>query len=241
MTEKITGIVLDMVRHNDSTNIVTLYTRSRGRVAFLSSASGGKAGKLRKARLMPLSVVEASITFHENRDIQRLGQFSLSEVWKTLYFDPYKSAVVLFITDFLNRYFRNASPDELAFDFIIRAFRELDCDRTDVGNFHISFLINFLRYAGIFPDLSSYEPGDYLDMRGGVTVDMRPSHDNYLSAADTMALMKLSRINFRNSRKFRMTGENRGEVLGKLLKYYAMFYPGIDNIKSLDVLSEVFS
>ncbi|MDE6682692.1 MAG: recombination protein O N-terminal domain-containing protein, partial [Muribaculaceae bacterium] len=49
--ERVTGIVTDIVRHNDRHNIVTLFRRSRGRVSFLSPAGSGKAGRARNARL----------------------------------------------------------------------------------------------------------------------------------------------------------------------------------------------
>lgn len=240
MTEQFIGIVTDIVRHNDSNDIVTLYTRTRGRICFVSPVSTGKSGRLRKARIRPLSVIEGTANFRENKDIQRLGKISLAEVWHDIYFDPYKSAVALFLTDFLNRYFRNASPDEPAFDFLLNSLRILDSGMADTGNFHITFLINFFPYAGISPDMSSFKAGDYFDLQGGSTIDHRPSHSNYLSASDTIFLRKLLRINFSNSRFFKFSRKDRGEILAKLLKYYSIFFPGVENIRSLDVLMELF-
>lgn len=90
MTEKITAIVIDITRHNDKLNIVTLFTRSRGRISFLSPAGSGKMGRLRHSRLQPLAAIEADINFRQTAELQRLGTFALYTVWNNLYFDPVK-------------------------------------------------------------------------------------------------------------------------------------------------------
>ena len=118
MTEKITGLVLDITRHSDRLSIVTLYTRSRGRLSFLSPVGSGKAGRLRQARLQPLAVIEADINFKATSELQRLGTFALHEVWSDLYFDPVKRLIALFLAEFLNRLMRATMPDELMWDYI---------------------------------------------------------------------------------------------------------------------------
>ncbi len=113
MTEKITGIVLDITRHSDRLSIVTLYTRSRGRLSFLSPTGSGKAARLRQARLQPLTVIEADINFKPVAELQRLGPFSLYEVRGDIYFDPVKRLIALFLAEFLNRLLRATMPDEV--------------------------------------------------------------------------------------------------------------------------------
>ncbi|MDE5869221.1 MAG: DNA repair protein RecO, partial [Muribaculaceae bacterium] len=157
--ERITGIVTDIVKHNDRHNIVRLFTRSRGMVSFLSPVGSGKSGKARNARMQLLSVVESDVNFRDTRSLQSLGAITLHKVWRDLYFNPVKSAIVMFISEFLTRYLRDASPEPLLWDYIVASIENLDTRKHGVGNFHISFLLSFLQFAGISPDMSDYETG----------------------------------------------------------------------------------
>lgn len=239
--EKITGIVTDIVRHNDRHNIVTLFTRSRGRVSFLSAAGTGKSARARNARLQLLSVVESDVNFRENRNLQSLGTISLKTVWKDLYFNPMKGAIVMFLSEFLNHYLRDASPEPLLWDYIYYALANLDTRRKGCANFHLSFLIGLLHFAGISPDITELEEGDYFDMHAGMVVADRPLHKNFLYPSETALLPLLLRMNIANDRYFRFKSGERRELLGKILQYYSVHYPGMTNLKSPEILAEVFN
>lgn len=239
--ERITGIVTDIVRHNDRHNIVTLFTRSRGRISFLSSASQGKAGRARNARLQLLAIVESDVNFKESKTLQTLASISTPVIWRDIYFNPVKSAMVMFISEFLNRYLRDASPEPLLWDYVVHTMSILDSRRGPCSNFHISFLVGFLQFAGITPDTHDYEAGDIFDMQGGQMVAYRPAHSNFLPPDETSFLPKLLRMNFDNDRCFRFRVGERRIILSKLLQYYAVHFPGMANLRSPEILAEVFS
>ncbi|MDE6077785.1 MAG: recombination protein O N-terminal domain-containing protein [Muribaculaceae bacterium] len=241
MTEKITGIILDITRHSDRLSIVTLFTRTRGRISFLSPAGTGKAGRLRQARLQPLAVIEADINFKTTSELQRLGNFSLHEIWNEIYFDPMKRLVALFLADFLNRLLRASMPDELMWDYIRDSLRLLDRMTTGVADFHIAFLSSLLTFAGIQPDGRDYRQGCVFDMQAGVFTSRVPSHSDYLYGEEARFAALLSRINFTNVRALRLNGRLRSEILDKLLRYYAIHFPGASNLRSLDVIHDILS
>ena len=239
--EKITGIVTDVIRYNDRHNIVTLFTRSRGRISFLSSAGGGKSGKIRNSRLQPLSVIEADIKFHENRNLQNLGAVAPACLWKDLYFNPMKGAIVMFLSEFLNRYLRDADPEPQLWDYVLGSLKELEQRKKGLANFHISFLVGFLYFAGISPDIHDYEKGDYFDLVGGRAVAERPMHKSFLYPVEASFLPLLMRMNYSNDRLFRFKAGERRELLRKMLFYYSIHFPGMSTLRSPEVLAEVFS
>lgn len=240
MTEKITGIVLDITRHSDKLSIVTLYTRSRGRLSFLSPVGSGKSARLRQARLQPLAVIDADIKFRNMAELQRLGAFSLNEVWSELYFDPVKRLIALFLAEFLNRLMRATMADVLMWDYICDSLRLLDRMNSGVADFHIAFLSSLLTFAGIQPDGRDYKPGMVFDMQAGVFSDRLPSHSDYLKGEEARFAAILSRINFTNVRALRLNGALRHTILEKLLRYYAIHFPGTANLRSLDVIHDIF-
>lgn len=239
MTEKITGVILDITRHNDRHNVVTLFTRSRGRVAFLSPVGTGKAGRVRNSRLQPLAVIEADIHFRPNGELQKLGQFSLSAVWGDIYFNPIKSMVALFLSEFLNRLLRAAMPDESLYDYIVGSLELFDRISEGVSDFHITFLSSLLPFMGIQPDLGSYRRGRAFDMQNGVFTDTLPLHRDILVGEEARWAMLLGRVNYGNVRALRLTNAGRREILDRLLQYYSIHFPGTGNLRSLEILREL--
>lgn len=241
MNEKIRGIVLDVKKHSDKVSIVTLYTRSRGRLSFVSPLGSGKSGKMRQARLQPLAVIETDINYKPVAELQRLGSFSLYDVWGEIYFDPVKRLVALFLGEFLNRLLRATMPDENTWDYIYNSLRLFDKMHSGVADFHITFLSSLLPFAGIQPDGSEYRNGYFFDMQAGVFTDSRPPHPDFLGGADARLAALLCRVNYATIRALHLNGSNRNEILREILHYYAIHFPGTSGLQSLDIIHDIFS
>lgn len=240
MTEKFQGIVLDVIRHSDRHNIVTLFTRSRGRISFLSPAGGGTKGRMRQSRLMPLAVIEGDMSFRQTSDLQRLGTFSMHRVWGNIYFHPVKQLIALFLSEFLNRLLRATMPDENLWDYIVDSLTLLDNMQHGISDFHIAFLASLLPFMGIQPDGTRYEKGKVLDMQAGQFCSRIPPHKDYLEGNDARLAAIMIRINFSNVKALRLNGDIRHRILVELLHYYGIHYPGMSNLKSLEVIHDMF-
>lgn len=239
--ERIAGIVLDVKKHNDRNNIVTLYTRSRGRMTFVSPVGTGRSAAARYARLLPLSAIETDVNVRAGQELQRLGAVAPLAVWHDIYSNPAKQAIALFLSEFLNRLLRESAPDERMWDFIFNSIRLLDNMEKATANFHLAFLISLMPYSGIFPDTSGYEEGDSFDMRSASFEAFLPAHGDCLTGDEARAVVTLSRMTFYNARLFRLTPPQRTRALRQILKYYSIHYPGTSQLKSLDILTEIFS
>ncbi|MDE6812144.1 MAG: DNA repair protein RecO C-terminal domain-containing protein [Muribaculaceae bacterium] len=240
MITKIHGIVLSVVRHNERNNIVTLYTAERGRMACLSSAAAGKSGRLRNARLQPLALIESNINFRENRDLQFLGAVTAPAPWRDLYFNPAKAPIVIFISEFLRKILQNSEQDRNIWNYILSAIATLDKAAGGIANYHISFLIGLLHFIGIAPDVSDYSEGDLFNMRTSEFTPRHPGHGDVLSPEETALIPLLIKMNFRNMAHFRFNVVQRRRLLRILLNYYAIHLSVSPEMKSLDILSELF-
>lgn len=240
MSEKIRGIVLNVRKYNDRNLIVTLFTRERGRLSFISPAGSGKASNARRARLQPLAEIESEINFKASAELQRLGSVNAGEVWQEIYFNPLKQALTLFISEFLYRLLYAAMPDPKLYDFLIDSLRLLDRLQTGVADFHIPFLVSLLSYSGIQPDLSDYHPGDVFDFASGIYTSPYESKGPALTGEEAKAAAFVSKINFSNMKRLRLTSANRRQILYGLLNYYSYHFPGLGNLKSPEVLREMF-
>ena len=243
MRQKIEGIVLGIVRHNENTDVATLYTREMGRVGVAVPA----AKRMRRggnAPLMPLSVIEGEVSRRQGSDLLRMWRFATVEGWSALRNDPMKVAVGMFVCEFLNRLLREQAPDAPLWRGGVNMLRLLDGEHNPVrvANFHLVLLWQMLYPAGIVPDLSSRRRGEtqWLDMRRGIYVGVRPSHSDVVAPqwADVPPL--LARLTFRNSHRLRLTGDDRYLICEALLHYYAVHLPGLGALKSHHVLRTLF-
>ncbi len=246
MKEHISGIVLGTVKHSDRHNVTSIYTRERGRMAFLSPAGSSKSSRQTAARLQPMSIIEAEANISPTRDLHILSTILPIKVWKTLYYDPFKSSVVLFLSEFLTKLLREAPSEPRLWDFIANSMAILDAtdNRIAAANFHITFLVSLTYMMGVQPDVSEYREGMEFDMKSGTLAfpfSAISPNGIRLDSIKTSFLPTLLRINFANARFFRFSGKERSELLDYILKYYGFHFPGSDNLKSLEIMKEIFS
>lgn len=242
---KITGIVTDVVKHTDRHNVATLFTREQGRMSFITHGGGGKRGASRMAMLMPLSVIGADIRSDATRELQILTNASRLTVWHDIYFNPVKSALAMFLAEFLNAYLRFSDPDPALWDFAADAIYRLDRTKKGAANIHLGFLAGMLPLAGISPDLSDigfYPERDWwFDMREGCLTSLPPLHGDYVRPEFSRLLPLLARMSPRTAPLFRFNAPQRRDLLDGLLKYYAIHCPGLGQLKSPSVLRNIFS
>lgn len=240
MSEKITGIVLNVRKYNDKNSIVTLFTRERGRLVFISPSGSGKASNVRRARLQPLSVVTTDLNFKNGVELQRLGSISSAEIWTDIYFNPSKRALALFISEFLYRLIYATMPDPHLFDFILSSVRLLDRMQTGIADFHIPFLIALLSFSGIQPDVSDIRPGYVFEFQSGTFVPEFEAKTPFIAGTEAEIIPWLLRLNFANMKCLRLNALNRRQILYGLLNYFSFHFPGLVSLKSPEVLREIF-
>lgn len=132
------AIVLSLQPQSDKAHLLHAYTREGGRVNYKVYGLGRKntAGKY-----SPLSIVQLTTDAHSIRTAQ------LTFVPATLVTDPYKRAIVLFISEVLYHVLRHPMTDEPMFDFLTAAIQDLD-QSTEPQNFHLTFLIDLAAKLG---------------------------------------------------------------------------------------------
>lgn len=240
MKEKLTGIILNVRKYNDSNNIVTVYTREKGRLSFISPNGSGKGGNARRARLQPLALIETEATLKSGAELHRLPSVTTPEVWKDIYFHPAKRAQSLFVSEFLYRLLHATMADPSLFDFLVNSLRLLDRLENGVADFHIPFLVSLLSFSGIQPDVSNYKEGYAFDFASGSFVPEFETQGPALKNQEAQGVVFVSRINFSNMKNLRLSSENRRRILYGLLNYYSYHFPGLATLKSPEILREIF-
>lgn len=246
MKEQLSGIILGTVKHSDRHNVTSIFTRERGRMTLLTPAGTSKRSRQTSARLQPLSVVETQVNVSATRDLHIPSAIAPIKVWRTLYSDPLKTSVIMFLSEFLNRLLHDAPPESRLWDFIVNstALFDLTTDSRAIANFHIAFLVGMAQMMGIYPDISNYMEGMEFDMKAGRMVlpfSLQSFRGVRIGPEKSAYIPILLRINFSNARCFRFTGAQRSDLLNEILKYFGCHFPGCDRLKSPEILKEIFS
>ena len=88
MFEKIQGVVLNTIRYSDKHNIVHIYTRQRGLMAFAVPQGKTAGARQRNALLMPLSLIDCEARIMPGRDLSTLRELRRNAPLSQVYADP---------------------------------------------------------------------------------------------------------------------------------------------------------
>ncbi len=101
MFEKIQGVVLNTIRYSDKHNIVHIYTRQRGLMAFAVPQGKTAGARQRNALLMPLSLIDCEARIMPGRDLSTLRELRRNAPLSQVYADPVKSAIAMYMSELL--------------------------------------------------------------------------------------------------------------------------------------------
>lgn len=240
MLHKTQAVVLSINKYNDRFSIVNLFTRDFGRVAYLLPRSSSKQSKLNHILFSPLSLLNVEVEHQPTRDIQRLKEAQRLTLLYDIGTDMTKISIVFFLSEFLTKVVRESDNCMLMFEYIKNSIQVLEETKVGLANFHLTFLLGLTRFLGIYPNLDDYTEGCYFDLINGDFTNTSPTHQHFLKGNECVYLNKLSRINYSNMHLFKLSRRDRNNIVEILIIYYRLHVYEFPNLKSLDVLGELF-
>ena len=240
MLHKTRGITLYKLNYNDIYSIVQLYTEEFGPVSYLAAKSKGKKTRIPKSLFYSLSVLDIEVEHQNLRDIQRIKEAKIHAPFSSLLINPIKSAISIFLAEFIGKVVKDAQPNQLLFDYIFHSIQIFDLLERDYANFHLVFMIKMSRFLGFYPDVSGYKMGMFFNMQDGVFTNYKPLDTHFLNPNESKVFHLLLRMNYENMHVFRFSRHERKEIVCKILEYYRFHLSHLSEIKSLEVLHEVF-
>ena len=240
MLHKTKGIVLHNRPYSDTYSIALVYTEGFGPVSYLTARSKGKKNTVSRSLFYPLSVLELEAEHQNQREIQRIKEAKSHLSLSNLMLDPIKCSMGFFLAEFLSKILKEVHPNPLLFNYLADSIRVLDLSRENYANFHLSFMINLTQFMGFYPDAGSYSPGAFFDIQNGIFVRHKPSSSYFLNPDESLVFHRLLRMNYHTMKVFRLSGRERRLIIDRILEYYRIHLVNFPDIKSLDILHEVF-
>ncbi len=236
---KTNGIVLHTVKYGENSMIATMYTDQFGRLSFVVHAARGVKPGNRNSLIQALFLVELEIYYKQNRSIQRIKEIRLLCPWLDIPYRINKSVQAMFLAEVLYRILQEEERNDMLFNFIESSLRCFDNLEQGSANFHIWFLSRLTEFLGIKPQ-TYQSTGGWFDLRSGIMSDREPLHSDYLSREISELFLYLVGLPASGLPDVRISREQRIRLLEGLLNYLHLHFDGFGNIRSLEVLKEVF-
>lgn len=221
MLHKTRGIVFRFTKYGETSIIVTLFTELFGLQSYIVNGVRTKSGKNKIALYQPLTLLDLVVYHREHANINRIKEVKCLYPYQTISTDIKKSALAMFIIEVLNKTVKEESHAQELCEFLIQSFIILDQLQNNTENFHIIFLVKLSRFLGF----GAHHVNEILGAR---VTSMENEH----------IIGKLLKSEFKDS--IHMQLHQRREILDLILKFYADHIDNLGEMKSIQVLREIF-
>jgi DNA repair protein RecO (recombination protein O) len=221
MIFKTRGIVFRFTKFRETSIIVTIFTETFGLQSYIVNGVRSKSAKNRIALFQPLTLLNLVVYHRENANIERIKEVSCLYPYRTLMADVKKSTLAMFVNELLNKTVKDESHAGEIFQFLYDSLTALDSQQQGFENFHLIFMLKLARYLGF----GVYNLNEVLG--GRVTDTETEKILEELLSADQDTPLKITNMQRRN-------------LLELLIKFYAEHMENLGEIKSVQVLREVF-
>ncbi|MBX7050636.1 MAG: DNA repair protein RecO [Flavobacteriales bacterium] len=238
MQQVIQGIILHSIRYSDSRFIVRIFCRSYGLKPFMVNA-GSKNNSGQLHMLQPMNVVEFESSIRENQQIQTLRNMRMAHPLHHVYIDPVKSAMVMFLNEVLYKTMADEYVNDRFYQFLSNAMILLD-DAIDPRNFHLWCLLEICRHYGFYPQVDTHGSTAFFDLSQSAFCDKIPPHPFYIEKEESTHLFQILELEWPQMQEMPLHGTLRKNLLNALVRYIQLHLENQREIKSLDILHEVF-
>lgn len=234
------GIVLHYIKYGESSVIATIFTRDFGRQSYLINAARSRKSQNKPSLLQPLFLVDLVAYQKPTHELHRIKELKSNQVYQNIPFNITKSSLVIFIAEVLYKSINEQESYPEMYDFIKNSLLYFDLMETGSSNFHLWFLFRLTEYLGFFPETNRVGFEGWFDMKKGAIVHFQPSHPFYANKEATEYLMKLSSLKLHEIGEFVVSRAMRDTLITILVDYYQLHFEDLGEIKSLNILREVF-
>ena len=221
MIFKTRGIVFRFTKFKETSIIVTIFTEHFGLQSYIVNGVRSKSAKNKIALYQPLTLLSLVVYHRDNANIERIKEVACLHPYQSLTSDIRKSTLGMFLAEVLNKSVKEESHAGQVFEFVYDSLVCLDLLAEGYENFHLIFLTKLARYLGF----GVYSTNEVL---GGMVTDEQTASvlEEILKGEYDSAL--------------NITNVQRRAALELLLKFYARHIEHLGEIKSVQVLREVF-
>lgn len=237
---KARGVVLHTMKYGESSMVIFMLTDVLGRQNYMVQGIRSARSKGNRAALFqPMFVVDFVGLESPKMQMHRMQEVRSGVTLTSMPFDVRKSTIALFMAETLYRLVKEVEPQSPLFGFVEQSVAALDGLADGVANFHLWFMVRLSAHLGFYPG-NEYIPGGCFDIQEGLFVHSMPQHRLALSPENTRILDAFMSAGVGELASINLARTQRSAFLAALLTYFGYHLDSIHNIRSLDILRDVF-
>lgn len=220
--------------------VVFMLTDLLGRQNYMVQGIRGARSKSNKAALFqPMFIVDFVGLESPRMQMHRIREVRTGEALTSVPFNVRKSTISLFMAETLYRLIKEVEPQSPLFDFVVDSVTALDGITDGIANFHLWFMVRLSAHLGFYPG-NEYIPGGCFDIQEGLFVRHMPQHRLALSHDNSLILHTFMSTEIGSLATVNLARTQRSDFLSALLTYFGYHLDSIHNVRSLDILRDVF-
>lgn len=240
MITKTTAIVLHSFKYGDSKIIADMLTENAGRMSCIARVPKSGKGRVKRQFFQPLTLLEVVVEQRQGSGLLPLKDAQVLRPYASIPFSALKLPIAMFTAEFIANATKGELPDKAMFAYIENSLLWLDGCTGQFANFHLVFAMRLTKFLGFYPNTEHYREGDWFDMRSGCFAETAPLHPDALPPAEARLIGLMLRMNFPTMHLYRMARQERNRLLDIIIGYYRIHVPGFRELKSVEVLRELF-
>lgn len=240
MLLKTNGIVLNTIDYNDKYMLSSIYTETLGKVTYMIPKSKSRRARIHRSLFAPLTILDLEADHLPSREIQRIREAHNLYPLFSIPSNIVKTSILFFLSEFLSKVLKETDDYKSIYNYISYSIRVLEEIDKGLANYHIVFILRLTHFLGFFPNFENYKQGDIFDMLNGVFVSQQTMHRYFINSNESEMLANLGRINYDNMARFSFSRQDRLNIINKMLEYYRLHLQDFSELKSLDILHELF-
>jgi len=234
------GIVLKKIAYSDNRIIADILTDKIGKQSFIINAGKTKQTRNKINSIQVFSPLELQAFVKDNETLAKLNDYSLLFPLRSIHYEFKRNSVAVFLAEIINKTLKENVSDQKLFEFVLTAIQILDISAHNLSNFHISFLLNYSKFLGIFPENNSSETRKIFDLSLSKFTIGIPQHQNWLDEKLSSLFCEFFKTDLSNSHLIKLDHTKRQTLLYAMLDYYNLHLSKPGKLNSLDVLRQVF-
>ncbi len=237
MLHKTRGIVFKTTKYAETSLIVKVFTEKFGIQTYIINGARSTKSKSKAVYYQHGNLLDLVVYYKETGNIMRVNDANFYYSYRSLPFQIVKSSLLLFYIEVINKTIKEQEAYPELFHFLFEIFVELDETNKNTANHHIWFLLALSKYLGFYPSVSDKT---FFDLREGLFTDNIPEHTNYISDSVSTVLRTIINPELKNYDQIKISAVDRRKLLTSLLDYYRLHLPEFGEIRSFQILEELF-
>lgn len=240
MIRKTRGIVLHTTRYGESSLVVHVYTVEWGRQSYMIKGVRKSKRDNRSSLFQPLYILDFEVYHKDTRELQLVKEVVRAFPVNSIPFDITKSTQAIFMAEVLYRVVKEEEPNPMLSRFLINTIQYLDALENPQPDFHITFLFHLTRYLGFYPRNNHSAENPYFNLVSGFFTSVPGEPGNFLDEQTSGLWSRYLESDFKIQNGLIFNSSQRKSVLNSLVRYYKSHVDGMGEIRSLEVLHDLF-